>query len=448
MTPCPQCRFENRDGVRFCEQCGAKLEVLCAACGAVVPPDRRFCGSCGQSLTPSTDRASVVRPRAPAEGTTPDRSAPEAERRQLTVLFCDLVGSTALSERLDPEELRVVIREYQAACAEVIGRFDGHIAQYLGDGLLVYFGYAQAHEDDAQRAVRAGLGVLDRVTQLTVRVGQDAVGLAVRVGIHTGLVVVGEVGAGRKHEQLALGETPNVAARLQGLAEPGTVVISGATRRLVQGAFVLRDLGRQALKGVVAPMAVFHVLGESEVQSSLDVPAAAGLTPLVGREQEAGLLLDRWEQVTEGQGQVVLLSGEPGIGKSRLVQVVKDRVAGSPHRRLECRCSPYYTHSPLYPVIDLLPRVLEWGRDETPEGKLAALGHRLADYSVPLADVVPLLASLLSLPPSARYPLPPMSPERQKRKTLEAILAVLLAMAAAEPVLFIVEDLHWIDPTT
>jgi predicted ATPase len=226
------------------------------------------------------------------------------------------------------------------------------------------------------------------------------------------------------------------------------VVISAATQRLVLGQFALRNLGPQVLKGVSAPNEVFQVVGESSAAATRDVAGKDRLTPLVGREEEVGLLLARWEQTDEGQGQVVVLSGEPGIGKSRLVQVLKDRVADTHHYRLECRCSPYYANSPLYPVIDLLPRALEWSRDDSADTKLAKLEKGLSVYPVSLADVVPLLASLLSLPPSDRYPLPPMSPERQKGKTLEAILAVLLAMAAARPTLFIIEDLHWVDPTT
>ncbi len=447
---CPRCQHENPAGVKFCGACGTRLEVLCPTCQAANPPTNRFCHECGQVLTVAVEPVQAAEPTRPLGGPQAGLRIPaEAERRQLTVMFCDLVGSTALSGTLDPEDMREIVRAYQEACAEVIHSFEGHIAQYLGDGLLVYFGYPRAHEDDAPRAVRAALGIADAMERLNVRLRREGdARLAVRVGIHTGLVVVGEIGSGTRHEQLALGETPNLAARLQTIAEPDTVVISTATRRLIQGLFVLRDLGRHALKGVSAPMALFQVLGKSEGLSRLDAAARAGLTPLVGRAQEVGLLLDRWEQVTEGQGQVVLLSGEPGIGKSRLVQVVEDRVAGTPHRRLECRCSPYYQHTPLYPLIDLMPRVLEWRRDDTPQGKLRKLETDLAQYPVSRADVVPLLASLLSLPRSELYPLPAMSPERQRQKTLEAVVAVLVAIAAGAPVLLIVEDLQWSDPTT
>ena len=254
-----------------------------------------------------------------------ERRTLEAERRQLTVLFCDLVDSTALAGQLDPEDLREVIRAYQTTCAVVIEPLEGHIAQYLGDGLLVYFGYPQAHEDDAQRAGRAGLGMVTAMQALNTHLVQRyGVRVAVRIGIHTGVVVVGEMGGGSRQEQLALGDTPNMAARLQGLAGPDTVVLSAATFRLVRGYFTYQDLGVHVLKGVLAPMPMYRILGESGVQSRLEAVVPSRLTPLVGREEEVALLQQRWEQTRVGQGQVVLLSGEAGIGKSRLVQVLKE----------------------------------------------------------------------------------------------------------------------------
>src|SRR5216684_1459676 len=241
-------------------------------------------------------------------------------------MFCDLVGSTALSTQLDPEELREVVRAYQQTSAVVIDRYEGHIAQYLGDGLLVYFGYPVAHEDDAQRAVRAGLGIVWAIHELSLPHTRLQYPLQVRIGIHTGLVVVGEIGAGGKREQLALGETPNIAARIQGLAEPDTVVISATTHRLVEGYFTHRALGAQSLKGISTPMSVYQVLGDSGVSDRFEVAISAGLTPLIGCEHEVGLLAERWEQAKQGAGQVVLLSGEAGIGKSRLGQALKEQV--------------------------------------------------------------------------------------------------------------------------
>jgi class 3 adenylate cyclase len=292
---------------------------------------------------PATPAARLSQTAAPSVAP----ASPEAERRQLTVLFCDLVDSTPLASQLDPEDLREVVRAYQDTCAKVIVRFDGHIAQYLGDGLLVYFGYPRAHEDDAQRAVRAGLGMIEAVGQLNTRLVQErGVQLAVRLGIHTGLVVVGVVGGSARQEQLALGETPNLAARLQGLAAPDTVVISAATFQLLGGFFACQPLGTPLLKGVAQPLAVYRVLYESMARSRLEAVGVTGLTPLVGRDQEVALLRERWAQVKEGVGQVVLLSGEAGIGKSRLVQVLKEHVAAEPQAWLPpCQCSPYYPYS-------------------------------------------------------------------------------------------------------
>src|SRR5215468_2048888 len=392
---------------------------------------------------------------APHVGTTavapPERQPPEAERRQLTVLFCDLVDSTVLASQLDPEDLREVVRAYQDTCAKVIARFDGHIAQYLGDGLLVYFGYPLAHEDDAQRAVRAGLGMVEALGQLNIRLNQDrGVELAVRLGIHTGLVVVGEVGAGTRQEHLALGETPNLAARLQGLAAPNTLVVSAATWQLLGGFFAGQALGSQLLRGQTQPLEVYQVLSETTARSRLDAARRTGLTPLVGREQEIGLLRERWAQAKEGFGQVVLLSGEAGIGKSRLVEVLQDQVATEPQAWLTpCQCSPYYQHTALYPWIDLLERVaLRFEREEAASQKLSKLEGFLVQHGLPLAEAVPLLAALLSLPLSADYASLTVSPAQQKQQTLHTLLTILLRIAAQQPVLFVMEDLHWVDPTT
>jgi TOMM system kinase/cyclase fusion protein len=390
--------------------------------------------------TPSVEPASPVVPSSPHE----------AERRQLTVMFCDLVESTKLSSQLDPEDYRDVARAYQTACTEVIRRYDGHIAQLLGDGLLVYFGYPQAHEDDPHRAVRTGLGILAAMGDLNKRLKQDkSIQIALRIGIHTGLVVVGEMGSTRRQEQLALGEPPNLAARLQGLAEPNTVVISDATSRLVQGYFDCQDLGAQTLRGVLQALKVYRVFRESGAQGRLDITSARGLTPLVGRESEVMLLQERWEQATSGQGQVVLLSGDPGIGKSRLIQTLKDHIANEPHVRWECRSLPYYQNTALYPLTDLFQRTLQWRHDETTDEKVAKLEQTLRQYRLPLEETVPLFAPLLTLPvPEHRYPFLNLSPQRQRQKTLETIVAILLELAEHQPVLFIVEDLHWTDPTT
>jgi predicted ATPase/class 3 adenylate cyclase len=401
-----------------------------------------------QHTPPPVGRADYP-PRVTSLPTTPH--PPEAERRQLTVLFCDLVDSTTLSSQLDPEELRQVVQAYQATCAKVIARFEGHIAQYLGDGLLVYFGYPLAHEDDAQRAVRAGLGILEAMRQLHTSLGPEReVYLAVRLGIHTGLVVVGDVGGGARQEQLALGETPNVAARLQGIAAPNTLVISAAAFQLLGGFFACQPLGTPLLKGLAQPLAVYRVLYESMARSRLEAASSTGWTPLVGREQEIGVLLERWAQVKDGFGQVVLLSGEAGIGKSRLVQVLTEQVAAEPRAWLTpCQCSPYHQNTALYPMIDLLERVvLRFDREESPQQKIGKLEGFVVQYGLPLAEAVPLLAALLSLPLPADYAPLTMSPEQQKQQTLHVLLTILLRIAAQQPVLFVMEDLHWVDPST
>ena len=426
-------------------------DALLYICPEVVDDGRGFIWP-GATATPP-----VLHPLVQGVRSTPDASLSplsppqDAERRQLTVLFCDLVDSTVLSTQLDPEELREVVRAYQEACATVIVRFDGHIAQYLGDGLLVYFGYPLAHEDDAQRAVRAGLGIVEALGALNGRMTPErGVRLAVRLGIHTGLVVVGEVGGGTRQEQLALGETPNLAARLQGLAAPNTVVISAVTLQLLGGFFVCQPLGTPHLKGFAQPLEVYHVLEERRARRRLSTDGSTSLTPLVGRAQEVGMLLERWAQVKEGLGQVVLLSGEAGIGKSRLVQVLRAQVAAEPQAwRLSCQCSPYYQHTALYPLIELLERVaLRFEREESPPQKLSKLEIFLAQYGLDLAEAVPLFAALLSLPLSLDYGVLHIPPEQQKQQTLHALLTILLRIAAQQPVLFVMEDLHWVDPST
>ncbi|HKA53506.1 MAG TPA: adenylate/guanylate cyclase domain-containing protein, partial [Candidatus Binatia bacterium] len=376
------------------------------------------------------------------------------ERRQLTVMFCDLVGSTPLSEKLDPEELREVILAYQEACAQEIRRFEGYLARYVGDGLLVYFGYPQAHEDDAQRAVRAGLGIAAALPQLNARL-QQSVGvlraspLQVRIGIHTGLVVVSDMGGGGYRDPMAIvGETPNVAARVQGLAEPDTVLISQATYRLIHGHFDCQDLGPQTLKGISTPLPVYRVVHAGEVQGRFEVAVSKGLTPLVGREEELGLLRRRWEQAKAGEGQVVLLSGEPGIGKSRLVQTLKEQAGAESATRIEFRCSPYHQNSAFYPITEHLRRLLQLAPHDTPQTKLEKLQQTLAHYRFPQADTLSLLASLLSLPhPEGAAPIT-LSPQKQKQKTQEVLVAWIVEEAEKAAVYCVWEDLHWADPST
>lgn len=374
----------------------------------------------------------------------------EAERRQLTVMFCDLQGSTALSQQLDPEELRDVIRSYQEVCAGAVARFEGHIAKYLGDGLLIYFGYPQAHEDDPQRAVRAGLAILEDMGALNTRLEADKnLELAVRIGVHTGLVVAGEMGGGDTVESLAIvGETPNIAARLQEAAESNSVVISNITANLVQGFFLFESLGFHELKGISEPMELCQVVSESGAQTRFDVAVSAQLTPLVGRDQEVGLLLDRWEQVEEGLGQVVLVSGEAGIGKSRLLEGINERLAETPHFRQVYRCSPYQQNSALHPMIEFLRHWLGFSQEDSSGERLSKIQRALEDYSFQTTEAVTLLAGMLSVPLDDRYPPLNFSPQLQRQKSLELALGLMMETAAKRPVLAVFEDLHWADPTT
>ena len=383
----------------------------------------------------------------------PSTQSPAAERRQLTVMFCDLVGSTALSERLDPEELREVVRLYQETCTTVIQRYAGHIAQHLGDGLLVYFSYPTAHEDDAQRAVRTGVEILAALVPLNVQLSSTIKAqlphpVQVRIGLHTGLVVIGEIGSSEKRELLALGETPNLAARIQGQANPNEVVISATTYRLVEGLFGCEDRGQPTLKGISTPLSLYRVVRENAAQSRFEAAVSKGLTPLVGREEELGLLRRRWEQAKASEGQVVLLSGEPGIGKSRLVQALKEQVMAEGATRIEFRCSAYHQNSAFYPIIEHLQRLLQFEREDLPQAKLTKLQQALAARRFPQTDTLPLLATLLSLPqPEDASPLT-LSPQKQKQKIQEALVAWLVEEAEKAAVYCAWEDLHWADPST
>jgi class 3 adenylate cyclase/predicted ATPase len=403
---------------------------LLEAIAALATPDRADAAS--------TDKATA---------TAPIR---DAERRQLTVLFCDLVDSTSLAQQLDPEDYRAVVRAYQAVVVAAMQPFDGYVAQYLGDGLLIYFGYPQAHEDAAQRAVRAGLAIVDAMEPLnTSLMPQYGVRVAVRLGLHTGVVVVGSIGSGGRQEQLALGDTPNIAARLQGLAAPNTVVLSAATVPLLHDAFALEDVGVQQLKGVAEPMAVYRVLGTAEPTDDEAEPAPARPPFLVGRDEEIGLLLRRWEQSKEGLGQVVLVSGEAGIGKTALVEALRAHVAREGATRVGFRSSPYHTHSALYPVIEHLRRVVRLDRQDASETALEKLERALQESRLPQEEVVPLLAALLALPlPEGRYTALTLTPQQQRQQTLDTLVAWLVETAEHRPVLAVYEDVHWADPST
>src|SRR5262252_7591270 len=338
-----------------------------------------------------------------------------AERRQVTVMFSDLVGSTALSARMDPEDLREVIAAYQKCVAETVRRFDGFVAKYLGDGVLVYFGYPQAHEDDAERAVRAGLELIAAVAGLKTHAS-----LQTRVGIATGVVVVGElIGSGEAQERGIVGETPNFAARLQGLAEQNMVVIAESTRRLLGNLFELQDLGARELKGIAGRVRAWVALRARSVESRFEALHASGVTPLVGREEESELLLRRWSKATSGEGQVGLLSGEAGIGKSRLTAALLERLATEPHTRLRYFCSPQHTDSALYPlIVGQLERAARFTYDDTSLAKLDKLDALLAQQFTPREEAA-LFAEILSLPNDGRYPRRELTPQQRRQKTLE-----------------------------
>jgi class 3 adenylate cyclase len=375
---------------------------------------------------------------------TPSASPEDrAERRQVTVMFSDLVGSTALSARMDPEDLREVISAYQKCVAEIVGRLGGFIAKFMGDGVLVYFGYPQAHEDDAERAVRAGLELVAAVGGLKTHAP-----LQTRVGIATGLVVVGDlIGSSASQEQAIVGETPNLAARLQGVAEPNSVVIAESTRKLVGNLFELEDLGSQELKGISGAVRAWAALRPASVESRFDALHATGLTELVGREEELELLLRRWSKAKSGEGQVVLLTGEPGIGKSRLGAALLERLASEPHTRLRYFCSPQHTDSAFYPIISQMERAAGLAHDDTTHAKLDKLDAVLAQTSTPSQDAA-LFAEMLSLPNDGRYPSLDLAPEERRQRTQEALAAQLAGLTRQRPVLMIVEDAHWVDPTS
>ena len=366
-----------------------------------------------------------------------------AERRQVTVMFSDLVGSTALSARMDPEDLREVISAYQKCVAETVERFGGFVAKYMGDGVVVYFGYPQAHEDDAERAVRAGLELIQAVGGL-----KSSAPLQTRVGIATGLVVVGDlIGSGEAQERGIVGDTPNLAARLQSVAEPNTVVIAESTRKLIGNLFDMEDLGARDLKGIGAPVRAWAALRPASVESRFEALHASGLTELVGREEEVELLLRRWSKAKTGEGQVVLLSGEAGIGKSRLTAALMERLEGEPHTRLRYFCSPQRTDSALYPVIGQMERAAGFVHDDTAQAKLDKLDAVLAQTSTSKQDAA-LVAEMLLLPNDGRYPALDLEPQQRRQKTLEALTAQVEALSRQKPVLMIFEDAHWTDPTS
>jgi class 3 adenylate cyclase len=366
----------------------------------------------------------------------------DAERRQLTIMFCDLVGSTPLSTRYDPEDLREIVGAYHRCVADTVVRFAGFVAKYMGDGVLIYFGYPEAHEDDAERAVRAGLAVIDAVGRL---VGPEP--LNVRLGIASGLAVVGDlIGTGSAQEQAIVGETPNLAVRLQALADPNVLVIADGARRQIGALFEIADLGPQPLKGFVEPQRARRVIAEARGLSRFEALRSRAM-PLVGRHEELDLLTRRWEEAKAGDGRIVLISAEPGTGKSRLVEALNERIAGQPHTRLRYFCSPHHQDSGLYPVIAQMGRAAGFTRDDTVQAKVAKLRALLAPTLTPMEDVA-LLAELNSLPSTDIAPPLVVTPQKKKDMTFDALLRQLELLSRQHPVLMAFEDLHWLDPSS
>ena len=461
---CAQCGSDNPDDKRFCGDCGASLASRCPKCEAENPSDKKFCGDCG---------ASLVQKPISGEGPVPVVSVqPTGERRHLTVLFCDLAGSTALAAGLDPEDWRATIAAYHRAAAEAITRLGGHVAKYLGDGVMAFFGYPEAHDNDAERATRAGLAILEGLVALNESSAHPH--LAARIGIDSGPVVVG-VGAGSDAD--VFGDVPNIAARVQTAADRDSVFVSAATHRLISGLFITEDRSAQPLKGIAEPLQLFRVMRPSGARGRLEATAAArGLTPFVGRDDELRMLTSRWERARDGEGQVALIIGEAGIGKSRLLHRFRETLTGTPHSWIDAAAGAFFQNTPFYPVTEML-RQLVWvqsfnrlddylrnlatsgtnGSDhnpdpapaeKVPDEPLAQVLSGLAQAGLSPALSIPLLAPLLNLALPPEYAPSPLPPDQQRRRLLATLVAWILGSARTQPLIIVIEDLHWADPST
>jgi len=447
---CSKCGIDNPAGSRFCNECGTpQLSKTCPRCAVQSTPDAQFCSRCRAWLEPLRERGAESQART---------GGLVEERRHLTVLFCDLVNSTEMAAQLDPEEWGEIVANYRRCVAHEVERFGGYVAQYLGDGVIAYFGWPKAHDDDVERAVRAGLSMVNAISKLNGDHSHPE--LAARVGIDSGAVVVS---AGTGKDADVFGETPNIAARVQSWAKPGTVLITEAVHRLISGLFVVEERGAQILKGIARPVRLYRVVRLSGMRGRLAATAVNGLTPFVGREEELRLLMNRWERSVNGEGQVVLIVGEAGIGKSRLVQRFREQIVDHPHTWLESAAVPFFQNTPFYAVTDMLEQSFHWesedsaqspspylSRNTAAEGraKLAALEGSLASASVKLDGAVPLVPRLLELPIDSKYPASSLSPEQQRRRLLAALVAWVFAVAKTRPLVIATEDLHWADPST
>ena len=444
---CINCQAPLAEGARFCSDCGVSQRSACPSCDTTVAPTARFCHACGFALTGTAARVASP-PPAPAARTAaePDHVG---ERRHMSVMFCDLVGSVEIARRLDPEDLRDLVRSYRDACAEVVWRHGGTMAQFHGDGIVVYFGYPVAHEGDARRAVQAGLDIVQAVMGLApgamARYGID---LAIRVAVNTGLTLVGDADASAGIGRLALGDTPNIAARLQGIAMPNTVVVSQVTQRLVAGFFRMTSLGPHAFKGIAEPIEVYSVEGASGARHRLEAASKNRLAPYVGRASAIAALAKSWLAAQESPGHAILLTGDPGVGKSRLLSEFRESITTGECEIIECYCSPYYTNTALYPLVAPMRERLAMDQARSPSAALLALREDLVRRGCEVDTALPLLAKLLGLPPEAGYQPLGLHPLTQKQKTLMALVTMLTSRASDKPTLMVVEDLHWVDGTT
>src|SRR5215472_16638167 len=435
---CSKCGVENPDRARFCGECASPFTRRCPSCDTENSPTAKFCIECANPLEAGTTPATA--------DAVPARPASDGERRHLTVLFCDLVNSTEIASRLDPEDWRDIAAEYQRTSAETVTRLGGHAAKYLGDGLVVYFGWPEAHEDDAERAVRAGLALVDAVAALNERlaVKQD-VELSVRVGIDTGSVVVGQDGG---KEADVFGDAPNIAARVQAAAEPGSVFITAAVHQLVSGLFVVEDRKTQQLKGLKHPLQLYRVIQPTAARRRARGIASALQAPFVGRDDEIRLLLTRWERAREGEGQLALVVGEPGIGKSRLVEEFRVRIKDEPHLWIECAGEQFSANTPFHAVIQILDQGLGWRGDESKEERVGQLERSLELAGLKLGEAAPLIAEMLNLPIPEKYPPLMFAPDQKRRRLLANLAAWVLNVARLQPEVIVLEDLHWVDPST
>lgn len=436
---CVSCGIENIEDARFCNGCGKHLGIVCSQCNHLNVANAHYCNYCGAALQ------ALIEPTAPVIHHAP-------ERRHMTVMFSDLAGSTELSEQLDPEEMRELLRRYHSICSKWIRHYEGYLAKFLGDGVLAYFGYPHSHEDDARRAVCAGLAIVEEAKQTTITIGEHSeFAISVRIGIHTGLVVVGDLDFDDGVETNAVvGRTPNLAARVQTVAPPNSVIITDDTARLVDGYVLYKDIGSHTLKGISKPITLFQALAESTARGRLDIATLTGMSPFVGREEEWELLQKHWQEAQQGQGTMITIMGEAGIGKSRLLYKLTSSIAETGTAEiLECHCSQYHQNSTFYPVIELFENsILKFNGLDSQQTKFQKLEDFLTGYGGNWVNKTPLLCSLLSIPARASYPPLTISPDRQKQETIQALVALLLQQSATAPLLLTVEDLHWADPST